>query len=850
MKKTLFIIVSLMVSTALFAQEEYIYDFNNLTEGTQNLNGQDGWSTHFQTASNSQDFDVAIVNNGIMTHDETIGIFYPYGGSGVGRTATRKASPDFNFSFQDGGVMDLEIDMYRNWWGVFFGIGYDSDNDGNVLPGMTDSDGGVYLSAKSQGSDNHTVVHFPNSESVQLDYEAGGWTRYKLTFDFSAYDGAGALTVFVKENCEGEWIQMASCTNHNMGLTPGSGDKNDYQMWDGIFFHSQGGVGGFDNILVRKSPEGNVQYIDMADIPNQLTINPPITLTATATSGLDVSFELVSGPATLDDNILSLTGEEGSVTVKAYQAGNDVWLPAADVYKTFEVYDPSAYTPEVTIRRPYDGSKVYMTDLHAMLLVVSAYIEHGDAILIEQVTCTIDGQECELETAYPDNPNNGYFYTTWTPSDFGTYNMIVDVHTSGGKITTLNSSFEVTDNFETQQVVTLNGDLVCTPSIQSVRGEYPIPSHVGAFNHITAYYDHNCVNGNCDTYDRVGGIRVRNYRGEWMELFRYISPFGVQCEDDIDVTDYTSVLQGLVEFEFYFETWNGSGFNPILTFTFEKGTPEYLYADVDEILYDTYAFGDYANLTPVPVVDFDFAPNTEKAILKMTTTGHNWSSNTPPNYTVNTGNAAEFYEATHNIFIDNQLKFTQDLWRTCEPNPAGCQPQNGTWWYSRSGWCPGSIPLVWNWDISDYLSSGCISMFYQFEPSYIDLCHPNYPDCVDGQNGCPRCNHPDNPILKVAAKIVSFSNYSSIFLGVDPVTPPEKTYSVNIFPNPADETVTMTSDYQFGKTSVLIINMEGQVVRQFAFSGTTQLKIDDLPSGTYIVRFLGDTMITKKLVIK
>ena len=166
----------------------------------------------------------------------------------------------------------------------------------------------------------------------------------------------------------------------------------------------------------------------------------------------------------------------------------------------------------------------------------------------------------------------------------------------------------------------------------------------------------------------------------------------------------------------------------------------------------------------------------------MTTTGHNWSSNTPPNYTVNTFNAAEFYEATHNILIDNQLKFTQDLWRTCDPNPAGCQPQTGTWRYSRSGWCPGSIPLVWNWDISEYLSSGCISMLYQFEPSYIDMCHPNYPDCVDGQSGCPRCNHPDNPILKVAAKIVSFSNYSSIFLGVDPVTPPEKTYSVNIFP--------------------------------------------------------------------
>ena len=95
-----------------------------------------------------------------------------------------------------------------------------------------------------------------------------------------------------------------------------------------------------------------------------------------------------------------------------------------------------------------------------------------------------------------------------------------------------------------------------------------------------AHYDHNCVNGNCDAYDRVGGVRVRNYRGEWMELFRYITPFGKQCEDDLDITDYTSVLQGLVEFELYFETWSGSGYNPNLTFTYTKGAPEYLYADV------------------------------------------------------------------------------------------------------------------------------------------------------------------------------------------------------------------------------------------------------------------------------
>ena len=91
-------------------------------------------------------------------------------------------------------------------------------------------------------------------------------------------------------------------------------------------------------------------------------------------------------------------------------------------------------------------------------------------------------------------------------------------------------------------------------------------------------YDHNCVS-TCDPYDRVGYCRVKNYRGEWVELYRYVTPFGVECEDQLDVTDYTTVLQGLVEFEVYFQTWDGSGYNPVVIFDYTKGTPEYKYVE-------------------------------------------------------------------------------------------------------------------------------------------------------------------------------------------------------------------------------------------------------------------------------
>jgi len=847
MKKTVLLVAMFLLASMGSAQVEFAYDFNSLTEGSQNLNGQDGWMTHYQTAASSQDFDVSYVCGSDMAPDESLAIWYPYGGSGVGRTATRKASNNFNFSFHGGGIMDLEMDMNRTWWGSFFGVGFDSNGDGHILPGMTDPDGGVYLFIKSQGDSGHAKVCLPDGSNIPFDYEEGGWSRYKMSFDFTAYNGAGSVTVFVKPGCEGEWIQMAGCTNVCMNLTPGSGDKNDYQVWDGVFFHSQGGTGGFDNLLVRQQPDGNAQLIEMADIPNQLTFNAPITLEATASSGLPVSFEMMEGPATISGNVLTLTGETGIVKFKATQAGNANWLPAPDVVKSFEVVDPYTYDPEVKIRRPFDGTKVYLDEIHPVMIVVSAYIEHPEVIKFTDITASINGEDIALHTDYPDDPDNGYYYGFWTPSGFGDFEMSVSVTQSGDKTTTFSNHFEVTNNIESHlDVVTMNGDLVCTPTVHSAKGEYVFPSHVGAFNEILAHFEYNCVDGNCDTYDRVGGVKVRNYRGEWIELFRYITPFRKECQDDVDVSDYTSLLQGLVELEFYMELWNGSGSNPNLIFSFTKGTPDYLYADVDEIWFGTFAFGDYANLQPVPVVNYTFSDQAQAVMLKMTTTGHNWSSGA--NNTYNTGNAAEFYEATHHIFVNGQNKFDQHLWRACSPNPAGCQPQNGTWAYPRSGWCPGSIGMVWDFDLTEYLAAGQAELTYQFDPTYIDYCHPNHPDCVDNVT-CTECAAPDNPVLRVAGKIISFSNDENLLMSVHE-SHAEPAFNAEIYPNPANGQVTLRSDYEKGAVCVMVLNMQGQIVSTFTMEGQHTIDVSRWPAGVYTIQMLGGNLMTKKLVVE
>ena len=78
----------------------------------------------------------------------------------------------------------------------------------------------------------------------------------------------------------------------------------------------------------------------------------------------------------------------------------------------------------------------------------------------------------------------------------------------------------------------------------------------------------------------------------------------------------------------------------------------------------------------------------------------------------------------------------------------------------------------------------------------------------------------------------------------------DQTFNVEIYPNPAQSVLNFSSDYEYGKLSVLILNAQGQEVKKFAFSGSRTIDVSELPSGIYFVKVLGGTMITKKIVIR
>ena len=887
MKKLSLILMLLAFSFGVQAQIEKAFDFNNYGEN-QSLNGQDGWYVRPHSAGNGSWPPMYTDYLGhywdwvgeTPTPDETIGVFSHSSGTGFGDIATHDIS-QYGFDFSDGGIIEIECDVCRRWWGSLFGIGYDGNGDGSVLPPVkkapnhsalyepvwpnsesTSPDGGIYMLTTGPTTDSDFLngVVLPSNTLVG-DFDPsvpeGEWYRCKVSIDLDVNEGAGAVTLFVMYDLPGnDWEAVPDCQGVNAGLTPGSGDKNDPAKWDKIFMLNSG-MAGFDNFTIRHFPGGlAAQFIDFPEIPDQLVYNAPITLQATTTSGLPVTFEVLDGPATIEGNVLTLTGEDGQVKVRASQLGDGVnWQPAPAVSRTFYAVNPELYTPEITIRRPYDGTKVYMPDFeNPVMLVLSAYVEHSNVIKFEEVKCNVDGHELMLKTDYPDDPSNGYWYTTWTPSGEGTYNLTASITQTGGKVTAASNTFEVTTNYNDIVVSALNGEVVVTTQNFTDHGEFPFPTHVNAFNAINLHYLHNCVNGNCNTYDHISYLRVKNYRGEWIELCRYITPFGMECVDDLDVTDFTSILQGLVEFEYYSEQYaTGSGYNPTAIFEYTKGTPEYPYVDMQELWYGTYSFGDYANLCPIPVRTIKFDPCVEKANLRLVTTGHNWSSySAGTGDAYNTGNAAEFYEATHNIKINGATTYTQHLWRTCNPNPAGClQGTNGTWWYERSGWCPGSFALVWNYSLDDYLPNGSADLLYEFDPTYVDQCHPNYPGCVNGQNGCPYCENSENPVLRVSGKLVTYSHNTDILTEVPELPNVDADpFQVTITPNPAKDNLTITTDYDKGRASVIIINSQGVKVRGFSVDGERTIDVSDLPSGLYFVHVIGGKVVTRKVVIQ
>ena len=582
------------------------------------------------------------------------------------------------------------------------------------------------------------------------------------------------------------------------------------------------------------------QAISFPQIVNHLTTDVPFDLEATATSGLEVFFEVISGPATLNGNTLTLSGAAGEVVIEATQPGNGTYDPANPVRNTFIVIDPNTHVPEIDARSPLDGD-VLVPELGYIQLAALINIDYPELFSVQSVRFEINGQSLN-----PTNWGEGYYSGWWPVPEYGNHQLTIIATNNYGSSSVETVNINIVPDVVDMEILAVDG-VWLNPSIPSVTVDAELPSYMGAFGQISGTLELNCPDGGCGEWDRVASIDARGHDGKWVEIIRYITPYGVACSHTIDLTDYMSILQGKVSFRVNCGTLD-NGYLWSLKLDYSEGSPLYNYSVIDIIWDSTYAFGDYANLQPVDDVSHMFSEEAEAATLKLVSTGHGWGN-------LNTSNAAEFYEATHHIWINGDETFEQHNWYDCNPNPDGCQPQNGTWYHDRAGWCPGAIAQWFDYDLTQFIPDETLNLGYVFYEGYVDLCHPNHPDCITGVT-CDDCDAGFNPHFPVTCNLVTFSDIpldGGTFVSIDETYYNIGSY-ITLFPNPSDGLMELAfhGKVDFEKANVSISSVAGNEIDSFDWYGETKiLNLSGLSQGFYFVKIkINDFTEVRKIVIQ
>jgi hypothetical protein len=593
----------------------------------------------------------------------------------------------------------------------------------------------------------------------------------------------------------------------------GSGERDA----DLIGFAMNGMTSNFEGTL-----QVGFQAISFSEIPNKLISDAPFVLDAVASSGLPVQFQIVSGPATISGDTLTLDGTEGVVVVEATQPGDTTYTPASPVIKSFNVIDPMTTLPNLDLRNPLPGA-VYVPTLRPIQLAAIANTDFSELLNVVGVEFEINGEVIKAK-----DWNNEHYTAWWTPPSHNMFDLTVRAMNDFGAVESQTVPIIITDSAISQEIVAFENVWI-NSTVFSQEVEANLLGFVGAFDSISAKLQVTCPPGGCGPWDRVAKVEAKTHEGVWFEMIRYITPYGVACGHTLDVTDFMSALQGKITFRVSSETFD-NGFSYKLNFDYHAGTPDYPYTKISPVWHETFPFGDPANLTPVDPKTVSFPENAEASKFKLVSSGHGWGAN-------NTSNAAEFFETTHFIHIDNAPAFGHYNWQVCNPNPDGCQPQNGTWFHNRAGFCPGAISPWFDFDMTNQIAKGSILLDYILDPNYQDECHPNNPNCITGVT-CDNCNDGFNPHLIVGSSMIHYSNapFDSSTTNIENLVEENK---LNIYPNPSSGRVEVALTRPVKRANLVVFNTLGMELKRMDnvdFSNqNVSLDLSFLPSGMYLI---------------
>ena len=267
---------------------------------------------------------------------------------------------------------------------------------------------------------------------------------------------------------------------------------------------------------------------------------------------------------------------------------------------------------------------------------------------------------------------------------------------------------------------------------------------------------------------------------EKYEIARVITPYGGNIPSSyafkhiFDITDFASILKDSVKIRAHYSGW-GNGWSATLDFEFIEGVPPRNVNSLQNIYSGNYSYVnsfDFEN-NKLNSQNFWIKPNTDQAMIKMTTTGHSFDNNI---------NAAEFNIIDYKVNINGQLTYTQQNWNdNCGENPIYPyyeNPNGGyihTWILDRANWCPGLRAKTFDHEITDYIvSSDSVEIDVDFT-SFSWSPHPGTSCPVQG-GVCYNNGAGQTPVYTVECQLFQYegSNFNNSVEITDIIKPSKK----------------------------------------------------------------------------
>lgn len=186
------------------------------------------------------------------------------------------------------------------------------------------------------------------------------------------------------------------------------------------------------------------------------------------------------------------------------------------------------------------------------------------------------------------------------------------------------------------------------------------------------------------------------------ELTRFITPYGKGFPKDwtrtweMDVTDFSSLLKDSVELRSFYDGWS-QGSLYTLELVFVEGTPSRHTYKVLPVYNGYFTYGNPDNHIEDHLIAKKYLRENAADLVtfRLTLSGHGSDNN----------GACEFIETNNSIWVNNNERYQQHLWRDdCDVNPT--YPQTGTFWFPRAGWCPGDLVYPFDYDLTPFTTKG------------------------------------------------------------------------------------------------------------------------------------------------